>query len=197
MNKVLCIGDSHTAGFPDHEPMFGGNLQSSYQFWLEEKLKEMNNDNNFHFINRGVCGDTSEGIVTRLIKCLDTLDVDLVVLQGGTNDLGMFSPEETVSHLKRGYSACLKRDLPVIAVTVPPLNFKDCETKVILINSAVMEYAENHRHAFTSDWFKTLRTDDNMLKGEYDAGDGVHLSVAGYRQAGLKIARPLIEAACI
>ncbi len=109
----------------------------------------------------------------------------------------MFSPEETVSHLKRGYSACLKRDLPVIAVTVPPLNFKECETKVILINSAVMEYAENHRHAFTSDWFKTLRTDDNMLKGEYDAGDGVHLSVAGYRQAGLKIARPLIEAACI
>jgi len=194
MFKVLCIGDSHTAGFPEHDPMFGGNVKSSYQFWLTEKLKEMDCEKKISYINRGICGDTSGSIVSRLIRCLDTMEVDLIILQGGTNDLGMFSLDETFSNLKQGYSECLKRDLPVIAVTVPPLNFKECESKVMLINRAIIEYAENNSHTFTADWFKTLRTDDNMLKTEYDEGDGVHLSVQGYRQAGFTLAQPVIDA---
>ena len=90
MIKALCIGDSHTAGFPEHDPMFGGNVKSSYQFWLTEKLKEMDFEKKFSFINRGICGDTSGGIVSRLIRLLDTMEVDLIILQGGTNDLGCF-----------------------------------------------------------------------------------------------------------
>ena len=193
MVNVLCIGDSHTAGFPDYDPMFGGNVQSSYQFWLTEKLEEMDCSEKFCFINRGVCGDTSDGIVSRLLRCLDT-DVDLIILQGGTNDLGMLPTDETFLKLKQGYSACLKRDLPVIAVTVPPLNFKEYESKVMFINRAIIEYVENNPHAFIADWFKILRTDDNMLKAEYDEGDGVHLSVQGYRQAGTTLAQPVIDA---
>ena len=194
MVKVLCIGDSHTAGFPEHDPFFGGNVKSSYQFWLTENLKEMDHEKNLSFINMGACGDTTSGIVSRLIRCLDTMDLDLIILQGGTNDLGMFSPDETFSNLKQGYIACLKRDLPVIAVTVPPLNFKECESKVMLINRAIIEYAENNSHAFIADWFMTLRTDDNMLKAEYDEGDGGHLSVQGYRQAGITLVQPVIDA---
>lgn len=193
MVNVLCIGDSHTAGFPEHDPLFGGNVKSSYQFWLTGKLKGIDSEKEFCFMNRGVCGDTSDGIVSRLIRCLDTVDVNLVILQGGTNDLGMLPPGETFSNLKRGYSACLKRDLPVIAVTVPPLNFKEYESKVMLINRAVIDYAENSCHVFTADWFKTLRTEDNRLKAEYDEGDGVHLSVQGYRQAGITLAQPVID----
>jgi lysophospholipase L1-like esterase len=194
MIKALCIGDSHTAGFPEHDPMFGGNVQSSYQFWLTAKLKDMDFEKKFSFINRGICGDTSGGIVSRLIRGLDTMEVDLIILQGGTNDLGMFSLDETFSNLKRGYSACLKRDLPVIAVTVPPLNFKEYESRVMLINRAIIEYAENNSHTFIADWFKTLRTDDNRLKAEYDEGDGVHLSVQGYKQSGSTLAQPVIDA---
>ena len=41
MIKALCLGDSHTAGFPEHDPMFGGNVKSSYQFWLTEKVKKV------------------------------------------------------------------------------------------------------------------------------------------------------------
>jgi acyl-CoA thioesterase-1 len=194
MIKALCIGDSHTAGFPEHDPMFGGNAQSSYQFWLTEKLKEMDCEKKFSFINRGICGDTSGGIVSRLIRFLDTMEVGLIILQGGTNDLGMFSLDETFSNLQQGYSACLKRDLPVIAVTVPPLNFKEYESRVMLINRAIIEYAENNSHTFIADWFKTLRTDDNRLKAEYDEGDGVHLSMQGYRQSGSTLAQPVIDA---
>jgi len=193
VKNILCAGDSHTAGFPDYDPMFGGDPQSSYPFWLIEKLKELSKEIDFNFINKGLCGDTSSGIVLRLMKCLDTMKVDAIILQGGTNDFGMFSAEETFFHLKRGYAECIKRGLPVIAVTVPPLNFKECESKVISINSSIVEYAENDRNIFIADWFKALRTDSNMLKGEYDAGDGVHLSVSGYRQAGFSIAQPFLE----
>ena len=37
--RILCIGDSHTAGFPDYDPLMGGDPESSYQFWLEKGLK--------------------------------------------------------------------------------------------------------------------------------------------------------------
>ena len=66
MVNVLCMGDSHTAGFPEHDPLFGGNVRSSYQFWLTKKLEEMVFGKEFCFMNRGVCGDTSAGIVSRL-----------------------------------------------------------------------------------------------------------------------------------
>jgi lysophospholipase L1-like esterase len=64
----------------------------------------------------------------------------------------------------------------------------------MLINRAIIEYAENNSHTFIADWFKTLRTDNNRLKAEYDEGDGVHLSVEGYRQAGFTLAQPVIDA---
>jgi len=40
MNKVLCIGDSHTAGFPDHEPMFGGTCNPHISSGWKKNLKK-------------------------------------------------------------------------------------------------------------------------------------------------------------
>jgi len=194
MNRVLCIGDSHTAGFPNHDPMFGGEVQSTYQFWLSEKLNQLYPKATFSFINRGVCGDTSGGIISRLFKFLDNGPVDMVIFQGGTNDLGMCSPQKVFDNLKSGYQACGKKGVPVVAVTVPPLNFNECVTAVLSINTAVRAYASKNANVFVADWFKCLATDKNLLKPECDAGDGVHLSVDGYRQAGYTVVEPLLKA---
>ena len=99
--RILCIGDSHTAGFPGYDPMMGGNPESSYQFWLKKELLETRPDSKYDFINEGVCGDTSRGIVYRLTQALDSTHYDLVILAGGTNDLGMTSEKQILKNLRR------------------------------------------------------------------------------------------------
>ena len=48
--KILCIGDSHTAGFPGFDPMMGGNPESSYQFWLKKGLLKIRPDIDFNIL---------------------------------------------------------------------------------------------------------------------------------------------------
>ena len=78
--EILCIGDSHTAGFPGFDPMIGGNSESSYQFWLKKGLIETRSNINYNIINEGICGDTSHGIVLRLLYALQTMQYELVIL---------------------------------------------------------------------------------------------------------------------
>ena len=49
---ILCIGDSHTAGFPDYDPFMGGDPESSYQFWLTSELINLNPAVNYHLLMR-------------------------------------------------------------------------------------------------------------------------------------------------
>lgn len=194
MRHILCIGDSHTAGFPNHDPMLGGDCRSSYQYWLSEKIAQLSPDAGFNFINRGVCGDTSGGIVSRLFNFLEKQSVGLIILQGGTNDLGMYSAQEIFENLKKGYLACCDRGIPVVAVTIPPLNFIECEAAVLSANSAIRSHTGVNGNVFVADWFEVLCSEKNRLKTEYDSGDGVHLSVAGYRKAGYATAQPVLDA---
>ena len=112
---VLCIGDSHTAGFPDYDPFMGGDPESSYQFWLTKALMNANSALTYNLINEGMCGDTSRGIVQRLLQSLRKQSYDLVILAGGTNDLGLNNSDQVFSHLKQGYEACMNQSIPVIA----------------------------------------------------------------------------------
>ena len=184
--RILCIGDSHTAGFPRYDPMMGGNPESSYQFWLKEGLLETRPDSNFDFINEGVCGDTSRGIVYRLTQALaSTHYYDLVILAGGTNDLGMTSERQILKNLEEGYEACRKRETPLIAPSIPPISLKEYVSKVTTVNSGIEAYAANYKDVFFADWFSALKDESGFLKDKYNSGDGVHLSIEGYKQIGL------------
>lgn len=86
--KVLCIGDSLTAGYID-----GYQDHAPYTRRLDQLL-----DHSVTLTNAGVDGDTVHEIQRRLRLLLQD-HYDVVVLLGGTNDLGgimgLFDPMET------------------------------------------------------------------------------------------------------
>lgn len=181
---ILCIGDSHTAGFPGYDPLMGGTPESSYQFWLGEGLLREQPGHELHLINEGLCGDTSRGIVTRFLRTLTSLHCDLVILAGGTNDLGMTSEGQIIKNLTEGYDACRKRGIPLIAPTIPPTNFEGYRTGIQKINQAIEQHTATGTGVLLADWFGALKDDNGFLAAGYDSGDGVHLSIEGYRQIG-------------
>ncbi len=189
---VLCIGDSHTAGFPCYDPMMGGNPESSYQFWLKQELLRIHPDADCQLINEGMCGDTARGIVIRLQHALKTSSFNLVILAGGTNDLGMIEETQIFNNLQAGYEACRIKGLPVIAPGIPPISIDGYETKVEALNNKIKIYAEHHPDVLFADWFAALQDEHGYLRNIYDSGDGVHLSVAGYKCIGLLLA-PLVK----
>ncbi len=191
---ILCIGDSHTAGFPDYDPLTGGDPESSYQFWLREGLLAEVPDHEFRLINEGVCGDSSRGIVARLFRSLASRRCDLAILAGGTNDLGMISEEQIMKHLTEGYEACRSRGIPVIAPTIPPISLQGYGAPIKKVNLAIEKYASAANGVFFADWFGALKDEDAFLADRFDSGDGVHLSVEGYKQIGTLMV-PLVHRA--
>ena len=189
---ILCIGDSHTAGFPDFDPFMGGDPESSYQYWLNRELRKYQPAADYLFINEGACGDTSGGIVRRLQQALKTSGYDLVIIAGGTNDLGLTNGDQVFYNLKQGYEACVRHNIPVIAPAIPPISFADVVPQVIALNKDIQSYAFGNQHVLFSDWFHALQDDRGLLADIYNSGDGVHLSVAGYKCIGQLLA-PLVK----
>ena len=181
---ILCIGDSHTAGYPDFDPLMGGTPESSYQFWLHNGLEKERPEKDFKLLNQGMCGDTSRGIVRRLLSSLTTTPCDLVVLAGGTNDLGMIGVNQIFANLEEGYNAVRKRHLPLVVPSIPPISIAGYVERVTRLNHAIEAYACSWENVFFSDWFGALKDTDGFLEERYNAGDGVHLSIEGYECIG-------------
>lgn len=181
---LLCIGDSHTAGFPDFDPLMGGNPESSYQFWLHKGLKKKRPEKDFRLINQGMCGDTSKGIVRRLLSALKTTHCNLIILAGGTNDLGMIGEEQIFKNLAEGYNAVRNRQLPLFVPSIPPISLDAYVARVTSLNQAIKAYALSCENVFFADWFGALKDEAGLLDERYNAGDGVHLSIEGYKRIG-------------
>ena len=182
--QILCAGDSHTAGFPDYDPLMGGDPESSYQFWLKKGLLKIKPEKDYNIINQGICGDTSRGIVLRLLDTLKTVQCDLVILAGGTNDLGMAGEKQVVKNLKEGYEACRECKIPLVAPGIPPISLKEYIPKIIKANGAIEAYAAAFHNVFFADWFDALKDAQGFLDDIYNSGDGIHLSVEGYKRIG-------------
>ena len=181
---LLCIGNSHTAGFPYYDPMMGGNPESSYQFWLKKGLIKTCPHTAYVIVNKGVCGDTSRGIVLRFIHALETMRCNLVILAGGTNDLGMVGEKQILKNLEEGYEVCRKQAIPLIAPSTPPISYNEYVSRVITVNSGIEAYALKSQNVFFADWFGALKDEQGFLEERYNSGDGVHLSVEGYKRIG-------------
>jgi lysophospholipase L1-like esterase len=178
------MGDSHTAGFPDFDPLMGGNPESSYQFWLHKGLEKKRPEKDFSFINQGMCGDTSQGIVRRLLSTFTTTPCNLVILAGGTNDLGMIGVKQIFANLQAGYNAVRERQLPLVVPSIPPISIDGYVERVTSLNHAIEAYALSRENVFFADWFGVLKDEDGLLDERYNAGDGVHLSIEGYERIG-------------
>jgi lysophospholipase L1-like esterase len=185
---ILTIGDSHTAGFPEFDPIYGGNAKSSYQYWLKKSLVKSNIFKGLSIKNQGICGDTSKGVLYRLNKNLKRpLDIiyDLVILNGGANDFS-YDISSIQSNLQTACENVRRNGIPVILCSIPPFGDEFIRNQLKKITEELESYVkgENDPKIIFHNWNKLLSSNSGLLKKVYSSKDGVHLSIEGYKVLG-------------
>jgi lysophospholipase L1-like esterase len=121
---VVCLGDSHTQGFPGRpdtatngEPVDPENHSpNQFPYWLAKITGKT-------FINRGISGNTVYGMRARFDLEVLPHQPDHCVVLGGTNDSLLGIPlEDTKEDLGKIYGRCLKNDIVPVAGTLIPLD---------------------------------------------------------------------------
>lgn len=121
---IVCLGDSHTQGFPVREPSRNGlpvdlavDDPHQYPYWLKEWTGKI-------LINRGIAGNTIYGLKKRFDKEVLPHLPDHCFIQGGTNDSLLGTPlEESEKDMEDLIERCLSAEIIPVVGTIIPLGF--------------------------------------------------------------------------
>lgn len=182
--KVLCFGDSLTAGTPGFEPGYGGDVRSQYGFWMVEEAKKANY-HELEFTNRGVPGELASMMFSRFRRTLSEDEYEVAIIIGGSNDVGWGNEPVTIhASLNRLWQLSIENSITVIACTIPPIGseYPTIQRAQQNLNELIKQSKSKDIHIV--DVFSALADKDRLLLSVYDSGDGLHLSVEGYRKLG-------------
>jgi lysophospholipase L1-like esterase len=184
--KILGFGDSLTAGTPGYEPGYGGDARSQYGFWL---LDSARNDGvtTLQFHNQGIPGELARMMPQRLKRLLEANSYDLVIIMAGTNDLGWgFGPSDVYESLLRIWQVSTSRETTTIACSIPPIGMRVPHHQQMQqeLNQRILQEGSRLPYLLVADVFSKLADDNGLLPMRFDSGDGLHLSVEGYRRIG-------------
>jgi Lysophospholipase L1 and related esterases len=140
-----------------------------------------------NIVNRGISGDTVEGIYDRLDEVIED-NPHKIFLLTGTNDL-LDNPDITPSQLWAKYEKLIKairKEMPktkLYVQSILPLNpmskfYPGVNEKVVQVNKFI-EAAQNTYEYFYIDIASKLSDEEGNLKVDYTT-DGIHLSADGY-----------------
>ncbi|MFX1506109.1 MAG: SGNH/GDSL hydrolase family protein [Promethearchaeota archaeon] len=195
--NILCIGDSHTAGFPLFDPLYGGNPKSSYEYWFNILLSRQFSGITFEIHNKGICGQLSGEVLRRLNNALKTFYYDLIILWAGANDIAIgYSVRRIWENLWQAYTISVKKSKAFMLITIPPMNWPGSDTKIRKLNEKIRNNSNSDTYMYTDAYTALVLGNEDVLNPIYDAGDGVHLSIDGYEQIGKVIFNqtiPLIQ----
>lgn len=152
-------------------------------------LNDYYNDLPLATYNRGIGGDTTQGVINRLKVSLYDIAPSEIVLMIGINDLNGGVPSETIVNNYRTIIDGIKTNLPeakLFTMGIAPLaisfNYGDILAKnnqIIAINSEIKALSEAKGYTHVNLYDALKRDDENALKEEYTI-DGIHLSDAGF-----------------
>lgn len=175
--RMAAVGDSITAG---DSPDFAGGVPGS-QSWVSHALGP-----EIEFVGGWAEWGASTELMATAVR--EPIDADVLVLLGGTNDLGWTSHADTAENLslvaeRAGVEA-------VVVSSIPPLDlFQNAGTEAL--NAFLEDYAE-HRGWTWVDGAAGLRDDGRFSPGM--SYDGVHLTEQGAAVLGEAIAAAVLEA---
>lgn len=166
-HTIVAIGDSLTAGATLVTP---GVYTTDYAYPLQLSVLMCKD-----VINRGIGGDHSAGMLARYADDVLALDPDVVIIQASHNDIGRWGVEGSAANYMAMITPTLAAGAEVIMVTVPPCHYNDS----YFLNMNNWIRGLNIVGVTVVDTWGELST-DNVLRPEYDSGDGIHLNEAGY-----------------
>ena len=168
--QIVFIGDSITDGY---------RLDSYYS------------DLPLATYNRGISGDTTDGVLGRLGESAFDFRPVKIVLMIGTNDIGRGSKNGEILDNYREILSKIKgylTDTEVYCMSIiPQNNILENKTKLELerrtkqileVNEGIKDLADEFDYQYVN-LFDRLADDKNLLKNEYTE-DGLHLNHEGY-----------------
>jgi hypothetical protein len=132
-------------------------------------------------VNRGIAGDTTEGVLSRLPHII-SLRPRSVYIMVGCNDLQLGVPVDTASRRFNAIISGLMKGLPdvkIYAMECLPSGKISLNEKIHRYNALAREYALSCGAAYI-ELNVPMTGHDGLLKKEYSR-DGLHLTVDGYR----------------
>ncbi|MFX1516118.1 MAG: SGNH/GDSL hydrolase family protein [Promethearchaeota archaeon] len=186
--NILCIGDSHTAGFPLFDPVYGGDPKSSYEYWFNLHLSNHFSNTEFDIHNKGRCGQVSSEILHRLKNTLSNFNYDLIVFWAGANDIALgYSVSRIWKNLWQAFQFSAKKSNFFMLVTIPPMNWPGINMNIVQLNEEIRNKSNSDTYLYADAYNALVLENRGLLNPNYDAGDGVHLSIDGYEQVGKEI----------
>jgi acyl-CoA thioesterase-1 len=182
--KFVAFGDSLTVGFIPSRI-----ATQPYSRFLKEmvddflKQLEKNSDFEVRFINRGVNGDLTSGMLLRFRQDVIQLNPKYVIILGGTNDIGWgVQVEEVFLNLKRMYEMALNNKIKPIGCTVPSiLGGDEGIPPRVRLNKSIKQYCREKGVLLADLYAKTCNPKTKRLRSEYSS-DGLHFNALGYRK---------------
>ena len=176
---VAALGDSITEGSPGYDSRRGGDETSQWEYWaarIEPRLA---------FRNCGIHGERTDEILIRLDD--SARDADILVVQGGINDIAQGrSVEDAAHHLRAMVLRGKELGLRVALIDVLPWNngWPGAEPQIRRLNALLEELARDEGIPLLP-FHDTLEDPDRPGRMRADwTSDGDHPSVEGYRRLG-------------
>jgi lysophospholipase L1-like esterase len=193
-----ALGDSLTRGFVPYDPFRPMGPGIPYTSYLDnlviiELSRRGVEDVSVQFVNLGVNGDSTRGMLRRLESRVAPIDPDYVIIWGGINDLYGGSPPEDVMEILRAlYAKTSEIGAEPIACTLTSVTGSDAAIPPIrLLNELIREHCSENSIPF-ADLFTATSDDEGRLEGRYSS-DGVHLTAAGNERVAKAIYEDVVK----
>ncbi len=192
---IVCFGDSLTAGFQSPSRANPEGRATPYGETLQERLGPR-----ACVRTAGICGELTGEMVLRLTADALRYRPTVVVILGGTNDLGWnATPAEIMGNLALLYGRTVGAEAIPVAVTVPSIRIEDLgqspDASAYMaehvdrrdrLNRLIRAYAARTSIPCFDLFEATLEPGNRMLAAAY-CNDGLHFSTAGYRRFGTEL----------
>ena len=194
----VALGDSLTRGYVPYRSTGPFRHSLPYTDALDnivivEQGKKGYDDVDCVFINRGVDGDSTKGMLSRLTSELPQLNPDYVIVWGGINDLFMGrQPAEVMATLKQIYSKTFEIGATPIACTLTSVRGA---SKVIERIQGLNESIKAHSDLegiMLADLYAATSDMEGRLLSWYSS-DGAHLNMEGNRVVAATIYAEVVD----
>lgn len=176
-NHILCIGDSLTEGFPGK----GKGGMTPYSNRLSQILR--NKGVNVSIVNAGVSGQRTASMAQRLPGLLARAHpkFGLVLVLGGTNDLGHLQAAEIMKNLLHMHDVARAAGARVGLITIPECrdNASSFNAARLQVNQMLREFAARQPESTCLIDLATLLPQD-LTHAHCWSADGLHCSPQGY-----------------
>lgn len=173
--KIVCIGDSLTAGY---------GVQSSHRW-----SSLLSNELNIEVVNSGISGDTTSGMLVRFHEMAINHKPRYIIITGGTNDIWLNLPDNIIigNILAMTRHAKYYNITPIIGIPTPFFNLGDITTDESLFIDIP---SLSKRISSFQKILKQFALDDNQniidftlnMNPELFLKDGLHPNEKGHQQ---------------